>query len=126
MKVREASREPAIEIGGSGLTGKALVLEEDKVGYTCYAVFLDAGTNLDISSAFGNNFNHIYYCISGEVYFECNEGTNATLTNDTLITLTGGIEAKINTTTKTHLFITYLKECTKGTQPQKLFFLCTG
>ena len=41
MKVREASKEPSVKIGDSGLTGKALVLEEDWVGYTCYAVFLD-------------------------------------------------------------------------------------
>ena len=122
MKIREASKEPSVEIGGSGLTGKALVLEEDKVGYTCYAVFLDAVTNLVISSAFGNNFNHIYYCISGEVCFDCNEGTNVTLTNDTLIALIGGIETKINTTTKTHLFITYVKECIEGAQLQKPFF----
>ena len=122
MKVREASKEPSVKIGDSGLTGKALVLEEDKVGYTCYAVFLDAGTNLDISSAFGKNFNHIYYCISGNVCFECDEGTNVTLTSDTLIALPGGIEAKMNTTTKTHLFITYVKESTEGAQPQKPFF----
>ena len=98
------------------------VLEEDNVGYTCYAVFLDAGTNLDISSAFGKNFNHIYYCISGNVCFECDEGTNVTLISDTLIALPGGIEAKMNTTTKTHLFITYVKESTEGAQPQKPLF----
>ena len=122
MKVREASKEPSVKIGVSGVMGKALVLEEDKVGYTCYAVFVDPGTNLDISSAFGNNFNHIYHCISGEVCFECNERTNVTLTSDTLIALTGGMEAKINTTTETHLFVTYVEECTEGAQSQKPFF----
>ena len=53
MKVRVTSKETAIKIGESGLTGKALVLEEDQVGYSCYDVVLEAGRNVDIKSAFG-------------------------------------------------------------------------
>ena len=125
MKVREASKEPCVKIGASGLTGKALVLEEDKVGYTCYAVLLDAGTCVDIRSAFGNNFNHIYYCISGQVTFKCNEGTNVTLTTDCLFALTGEKEANMSAISNTHLFITYVKESTEGVQPQKKPLFCT-
>ena len=36
MKVRVASKESIAKIGESGLLGKALVIDEDQVGYTCY------------------------------------------------------------------------------------------
>ena len=63
MKIRVTSEEPAVKIGESGLSGKALVVDEDQVGYNCYDIILEADANQDIKSAFGNNFNHIYYCV---------------------------------------------------------------
>ena len=105
MKIIEASKEPTVQIGDTGLSGKALVQEEDQVGYTCYATFLDTGTNLDIKSIFGDQYNHIYYCISGEVIFKCNQGTEEVLAADSLIALNGKTEANIEVTKNTHLFI---------------------
>ena len=122
MKVRVTSKEPTIKIGKSGLTGKALVLEEDQVGYSCYDVLLEAGNNLDIKSAFENNINHIYYCLCGEIVFKCSEGTSETLKTDHLIALTGKMEANISAIEKTRLFITYVKENPEETQPEKAFY----
>ena len=122
MKVRVASKETAIKIGKSGLTGKALVLDEDQMGYLCYDVVLEAGSNFDIKSAFGNNINHVYYCIYGEIVFKCSEGTTETLKTDHLIALTGKMEANINAVEKTRIFVTYVKESPEGSQPQKAFY----
>ena len=122
MKVRVASKETTIKIGESGLTGKALVLEEDQMGYSCFDVVLEPGSNLDIKSAFGKNINHIYYCIYGEIVFKCSEGTTETLKTDHLIALTGKMEANINVVEKTRLFITYVKERPGESQPQKAFY----
>ena len=122
MKVRVTSEEQPIKIGESSLTGRALVLDEDQVGYSCYDVVLEAGSNLDIKSAFGNNINHIYYCIYGDILFKCSEGTTKTLKTDHLIALTGKMEANINAVEKTRLFITYVKESPEGSQPQKAFY----
>ena len=122
MKVRVASKEPSIKIGASGLTGKALVIEEDKMGYSCYDVVLEAGTSLDIKSAFGNNTNHIYYCVYGKIVFKCSEGTTETLKTDHLIALTGKMEANINAIEKTRLFLTYVRENPEKTQPEKAFY----
>ena len=122
MKVRVTSEEQPIKIGESSLTGRALVLDEDQVGYSCYDVVLEAGSNLDIKSAFGNNINHIYYCIYGDILFKCSEGTTKTLKADHLIALTGKMEANINAVEKTRLFITYVKESPEGSQPQKAFY----
>ncbi len=44
------SEEKDQKIGSSGLTGKALVTEEDNVGYICYDVELQAGTQCTITS----------------------------------------------------------------------------
>ena len=123
MKVRVASEETTTKIGESCLTGKALVLDEDQMGYSCYDVVLEAGSNLDIKSAFGNNINHIYYCIYGEIVFKCSEGMTETLKTDHLIALTGKMEANINAVEKTRIFVTYVKESPEGSQPQKSILL---
>ena len=122
MKVRVASKESIAKIGESDLLGKSLVVDEDQVGYTCHDAILNAGTTQDIKSAFGDTFNHIYYCIYGELTFQCSDGTTETLKNDHLIALTGRMQAKINVTSKTRLFVTYVKENARSPHPEKAFY----
>ena len=40
-------------------------------------------------TGFGPGCNHIYYCILGDITFECSEGTNRKLMRDSLLAMTG-------------------------------------
>ena len=121
MKIAVTSKAKNVQIGESSLNGKCLVGEDDKVGHTCYDVVFEAGANQGILSAYGQHFNHVYYCVYGEIEFQCSEGTTATLKADHLIALTGQMKAMVRATSKTRLFIIYVREAQEGS-PQKAFY----
>ncbi len=123
MKIVVTSEVDDAPIGTSGLRGRCLVREQDAVGYTCYNAVLEAGSTQDIKPAFGEKFNHVYYCVYGEITFRCSEGTTVTLKTDHVVALTGHMQAQVSATSRTRLFITYVERRSDAALPQEALHL---
>ena len=66
MIVRVASELPLVKIGSSNLQGRELVGWSDNVDFTAYDINLQCGSMTTLSSCFGENYNHVYYCCYGD------------------------------------------------------------
>ena len=109
MIVRVASELSAVKIGTSDLKGKELVSWSDNVNFAAYDIILQAGSVTLLTSCFGGDCNHVYYCCYGEAIADVSN-TTITLSKGTSLSLGGMIEAKMNAKVNTRLMMVVVKE----------------
>lgn len=108
MKVRVTSQLPIVKVGSSTVRGKELTSLSDNVGYAAYEIVTATGETLCLPSPFGDDFNHIYYCISGTgeaVY----DGSTFAFVKETAVALTGKMVLNVTASDRMRLFGAYIK-----------------
>ena len=110
MKVCLSSQLPVAKIGSSDVLGKELVSWSDGVSFATYDVVLEAGSTTTLTSCFGEEYNHVYYCLYGDAEANVPQQHKVAMFKDTAVALGAKMEMSLKARVETRLMVTYVKE----------------
>ena len=93
MKTKVADELELCNIGKSSMQGRQLVQDSDGMDHVIYQIVLEANKTHRLISPFGEEYNHVYYFLSGHGDAKTDDGSVLKMTAHSVLAMTGDMGA---------------------------------